>query len=125
MPGQEWRTFWDGTAGTTHLHEDAHTATVAFSDSQDRALGPYTFGLDWSHISGRMFPSPSGIPELAKAAGEIRDVLKGWKAPGNALRIHSYDGYEYDKRQQEWFEERQREHQTQQAAEEEQGEQPG
>lgn len=106
VPDQEWRTLWDGTTGTTHLHEDPHTATIEFRDARHRLLGPYTFILDWGHISGRWWPSPRGMAELTEAAEGIRDVLKSWKAAGNAPRVHAYDGFEQDKREREHWEQR-------------------
>jgi hypothetical protein len=114
VPGQEWRTFWDSTIDTIQLHMDHHTATVEFCDSRSRQLGPYTFDLDWSHLIHRGWITTRGMPELAEAAEGIRDVLKNWKGTGNAMRVLAYDGYEHDKREREFFEERRQQREREQ-----------
>ena len=54
VPGQEWRTFWDSTIHRKELGMPArYTATIEFSDSRERKLGPYTFDLDWGQIMDR------------------------------------------------------------------------
>ncbi len=106
VPGQQWSTFWD----TTFHRRDRglpthHTATIQFKDSRNRTLGPYTFDLDWDAILGRGYIVTYGTHHLAGALREIRDLLKGWRAPGaDGLRVLAYSGDEHDKRNRERWE---------------------
>jgi hypothetical protein len=110
VPGQEWRTFWDTT-----LRRDEcglprhHTATIEFHDSRGQKLGPYRFDLDWDQVFDRGYIVTYGMHELAGAVREIRDLLKGWKGTGNAMRVLAYSGEEHDKQQREFWEQRRKE----------------
>jgi hypothetical protein len=82
-----------------------YTATIEFSDSRERKLGPYTFDLDWGQIMDRGWIETYGMHQLAEAVRETRDLLKK-RGDNNHMRMLSYSGEDHDKRQREFWEER-------------------
>lgn len=106
VPGQEWRTFWDSTIHRKELGMPAlYTATIEFSDSRERKLGPYTFDLDWGQIMDRGWIETYGMHHLTEAVRETRDLLKK-RGDHNHMRMLAYSGEDHDKRQRKFWEER-------------------
>lgn len=112
VPGQEWRTFWDGT----HVRDGSelprqHTATVRFEDSTGEEFGE-TFELDFGPLIDRTMINVYGQHDTAKALRDIKDTLASWKETpgGQGLRVFSRDGDARDARDRAEWDRRQAEH---------------
>lgn len=122
VPGQEWRTFWDSTIHREELGLPSHhTATIEFSDSRDRKLGPYTFDLDWGQIMDRGWIETYGMHQLAEAIRETRDLLKN-RGDHSHMRVLAYSGEQHDKRQRGFWEKRRQQREREQRERERPGE---
>lgn len=115
VPGQEWRTFWDTTIRREELGMPSrYTATIEFSDSRNRKLGPYAFDLDWGQIMDQGWVDTYGMHQLVKAVRDARDALKN-RGDHRYMRVLAYSGEEHDKREREFWEERRQEHKRERA----------
>jgi hypothetical protein len=122
VPGQEWRTFWDTTIHREELSMPSrYTATIKFSDSRGRKLGPYTFDLDWGQMMDRGWIETYGIHQLAEAVRETRDLLKN-RGDHNHMRVLAYSGEGHDKRERESWEKRRQQREREQREGEGEGE---
>jgi hypothetical protein len=122
VPGQKWRTFWDSTIHREELSMPRrYTATIEFSDSRSRKLGPYTFDLDWGQIMDRGWIETYGMHQLAEAVRETRDLLKN-RGDHNHMRVLAYSGEEHDKRGRESWEKRRQQREREQREREQEGE---
>jgi hypothetical protein len=108
VPGQEWRTFWDGT----HVRDGSglpprHRATVAFQNSLGERFSD-AFDLDFGATYERTMITVYGEHDAAKALHDIRDTLASWKESGGGqgLRIFSRNGDTRDKRDADEWEKR-------------------
>jgi hypothetical protein len=98
-----------------------YTATIKFSDSRGRKLGPYTFDLDWGQIMDRGWIETYGMHQLTDAVRETRDLLKKW-GDRNHMRVLAYSGEEHDKRERECWEKRRQQREREQ--QEREGQEP-
>jgi hypothetical protein len=122
VPGQEWRTFWDTTIRREELGMPSrYTATIEFSDSRGRKLGPYAFDLDWGQIMDRGWVDTYGLHQLVEAIRDARDALKS-RGDRHYMRVLAYSGEEHDKRERESWEKHRQEHERERREREQPGE---
>ncbi len=115
VPGQEWRTFWDGT----HVRDGSalpirHRATVQFENSSGERFVA-AFDLDFGPIYARTMIDVYGEHDAARALRDIRDTLASWKESGGGqgLRVFSRDGDARDERAANEWEKQLAEHEAQ------------
>jgi hypothetical protein len=98
VPGQEWRTMWDGTI---RRHEaglpDAYTATTRYKDLQGRP-STFTYELRWEPYFRRGSLVTYGEHDAANALREIRKLMKRWTEGQRGLAVFTRDGDARDER---------------------------
>jgi hypothetical protein len=104
VPGQEWRTLWDGTVRRSEAGlPDAHSATASFKDSRGRPFS-FSYALDWEPHMKRGSLVTFGEHEAAEALRKIRETLAQWTEGRRGLRTNVRDGDAMDARIREQFE---------------------
>jgi hypothetical protein len=113
VPGQEWRTLWDISFRRLALDlPSAHKVCVTFLDLFDERLD-LRFDLDFVATSRRDVLVVKGVHEGVIELEKIAKTTAGWSEPGlgtSGLRVNSRDGDAIDRRVQEEWDQRRREH---------------